>query len=128
MTEFPAAMEALKDDMAQAYYADQGQTILRMMRVECPVDTGVLQQQHGIEPPRKIPGGFLIRFHALPYWGVFVSEGHGVIVPVRAKVLRFTTKHGKVVFTKRVRAVAPNPWMYRTFVRAGLQEAKRVFR
>jgi hypothetical protein len=127
--DFPDALEALKDDLAREYRDQTCPIILAMMRNECPVDTGVLRQQHSIDTGlRKVNGGYLIRFRATPYWGVFVSEGHGVIRPVRAKALRFVTKQGKVVFTRKVRAVGPNPWMYRTFVRAGLSNAKRVFR
>lgn len=123
----PAAA-AFRDELAQRYRDVTGPIILAMMRNECPVDTGVLRQQHSIDQVRKVTGGYLIRFRASPYWGVFVSEGHGVIVPVKAKVLRFVTKQGKVVFTRRVRAVAANPWMYRALLRAGLSDVKRVFR
>jgi hypothetical protein len=120
-----AEAAALKGDLARAY-RDQVAVpiILPMMRAECPVDTGVLKQQHGVDAVVKVGSSYVIRFRAAPYWGVLVALGHGVIVPVRAKALRFVTKQGKVVFTKRVRAVAGNPWMYRTFVRAGLSECR----
>jgi len=115
----------LRGDLAVAYRNINGPPILAIMRAECPVDTGILRQQHGIDQGvRPVAGGFVIRFRAAPYWGVFVGLGHGVIKPVHAKVLRFVTKQGKVVFTKKVRAVAGNPWMYRAFLRAGLHEVK----
>lgn len=38
--------------------------------------------------------------YAVPF-----EYGHGEIVPVKAKVLHFTTKDGKEVFTKRVGAI-----------------------
>lgn len=40
------------------------------------------------------------------YWPA-VNDGRGPVRPVRAKVLRFVTKDGKVVFTKFARASAP---------------------
>lgn len=112
---------ALADDLAQRYRDVNGPIILSIMRNECPVDTGVLRQQHSIDKTvRKRAGEYTITFRASPYWGVLVGMGHGIIRPVRAKVLRFVTKQGKVVFTKKVRAVPGNPWMYRAFVRCGL--------
>lgn len=126
---FPEELAGLGDELAAAYRTQVAvAVILPMMRAESPIDTGVLRQQHGVDQLRKVAGGYLIKFRAAPYWGVFVSEGHGVIRPVHAKVLRFVTKQGKVVFTRKVRAVAANPWMYRTFVRAGLKTPRRVFR
>jgi len=126
---FPQELVGLGGDLAALYRTQIAvAVILPMMRIECPIDTGVLRQQHGVDPVRKVAGGYLVKFRAAPYWGVFVSEGHGVIRPVHAKALRFVTKQGKVVFTRKVRAVAANPWMYRTFVRAGLKTPRRVFR
>jgi hypothetical protein len=125
-----ADIRGLLDDMALAYRNDVAEAIiLPMMRSETPVDTGVLKQQTRVDPGfQRTATGYKIVFRAMPYWGVFVQEGHGVIVPVKAKVLRFVTKLGKVVFTKRVGPVPANPYMYRTFLRAGLYEVKRVFR
>lgn len=122
-------VEHLKDDLARAYRDRNAPVILQVMRTECPVDLGILRQQHRVDPGvRKVAGGYLIRFRALPYWGVYVARGHGVIVPVKAKVLRFRLKTGQVIFTKRVRAVKPNPWMFRAFQRCGLYNVKVVFR
>lgn len=120
-----AEVEAFKGQLAGAYRNTTAPVILRMMRVECPVDTGVLKQQHKIDPGvRKVTGGYLIRFRAAPYWGVFVGLGHGIIRPKRAKMLRWVNKSGTVVFARKVRAVPGNPWMARTFVRAGLYDVK----
>lgn len=122
---FDSQVSAFKEDLARAYQERSAPVILQMMRVECPVDTGVLRQQHSIDKAlRHVAGGFVIRFRAAPYWGVLVALGHGVIVPKRAKALRFVTKAGAVVFTRRVRAVAGNPWMYRALVRSGVRDVK----
>lgn len=98
--------------------------MIAKMRANCPVDTGVLRQQHQADQPRRVSDGWAIKYRALPYWGVFVHEGHGVIRPVRAKVLRFVTKGGAIVFTKKVRAVAPNPWLYRSFQQLGFRSVR----
>ena len=120
-----AAASRFLDDVAGRYRDVAAPVILAIMRNESPIDTGVLRQQHSIDPGiRKVGGGYVIRFRASPYWGVLVGLGHGVIRPVRAKALRFVTKQGKVVFARKVRAVPGNPWMYRAFVRAGLREPK----
>lgn len=120
-------LQAFIGDLAGAY-RDQIAVaiILPMMRSETPVDTGVLRQQTRVDAgTRKVAGGYVIRFRAMPYWGVFVQLGHGVIVPVKAKALRWVNKAGTVVFAKRVKAVPGNPYMYRTFVRAGLRDPKK---
>jgi hypothetical protein len=70
---------------------------------------GVLRRDLHVErlPAPFFPGvrvGSHLR-HALPH-----HEGHGVIRPVRAKVLRFTV-HGRVVFTMRVGPVPPNRYL-----------------
>ena len=126
----PAVVRALQEDLAFAYRNQVAEPIiLPMMRAETPVDTGVLKQQTRLDPGfRRIASGYLFTFRAMPYWGVFVHEGHGVIVPVKAKMLRWINKAGTVVFAKRVKPVAANPYMYRTFLRAGLHDVKRVFR
>lgn len=121
-------LRGLMDDVAVAYRDRVAvPIILPMMRGETPVDTGVLRQQTRVDTGvRKVAGGYLIRFRALPYWGVFVQRGHGVIVPVKAKALRWINKAGAVVFAKRVKPVPANPYMYRTFVKAGLYNPKRI--
>lgn len=123
-------VRGLMDDVAGKYHDQVAVAIiLPMMRGETPVDTGVLRQQTRVDAGvRKVAGGYLIRFRAMPYWGVFVQRGHGVIVPVKAKALRWISKAGVVVFAKRVKAVPANPYMYRTFVKAGLINPKRVDR
>lgn len=122
-----AELQALLGDLAGAYHSQVAVAIiLPMMRSETPVDTGVLRQQTRVDPIRKVAGGYLIKFRAMPYWGVFVQLGHGVIVPVKAKALRWINKAGTVVFARRVKPVAANPYMYRTFVRAGLRDPKRL--
>lgn len=124
------AARALADEVAVRYREQVCVgIILPMMRIETPVDTGVLRQQTRVDSGvPKVAGGYLIKFRAMPYWGVFVQRGHGVIVPVKAKVLRWINKAGTVVFAKRVKAVPPNPYMYRTFVKAGLINPKSVDR
>lgn len=115
----------LRDEIAAQYVIQNRPTILRVFRAECPIDTGILRQQHAVRPPIKQgTGSYLIKIVAAPYWGVFVHEGHGWIYPVRAKVLRFVTKAGKVVFARKVRPVAPNPWMVRALTKLGLKQVR----
>lgn len=121
-------IDALAAETAAAWHRLIAPTILATMRRECPVDLGLLQQQHAIDPMVKTgPRSYLVRFRALPYYGVYVHEGHGVIVPKFAKALRFVTKGGKVVFTKRVKAVPANPWMWRALKLCGF-DAVRTFK
>lgn len=121
VTFFEPAINALCDDLAVAYHVVNAPVIKRSLQAQCPVDTGLLRERHGYGALRPLGRrNYVIRFRASTHYSLVVHEGHGVIVPVRANVLRFVTKTGVVVFTKRVRAVAANPWMYRGLRLLGL--------
>jgi hypothetical protein len=91
----------------------RGQRVLAVARREIGVDTGQGRASLQVRPLRP------------PYQpGVEVGSdlehvkhhlrGHGVIRPRRAKVLAFRPKGGgRMVFTRRVRAVAGNPFLQR---------------
>lgn len=114
-----------KDELARLYRDEICvKEILPLMREEAPIDKGLLRQSHSVDHVRvqSTGGGYLITFRATAPYAVIVGLGHGIIRPVRAKVLRFVTKTGVVVYTKKVRAVPGNNWMFRAFKRAGLRD------
>jgi len=47
----------------------------------------------------------------LPYADMWETTGHGTIVPIRKKALHFFTHDGREVFTKRVSAQGPRPFL-----------------
>jgi hypothetical protein len=122
----PVDVRALTDDMAEGYYRQNSGDIKAMMRAEAPYDTGLLRASHSADPPKKVAGGYLLRFRAEIFYAVYQHQGYGPIVPRVAKALRWVDKAGVVVFAQRVRAQPANPWMYRAFVRLGLRGPRHV--
>lgn len=124
-----AAYGQFTDALVAAYYERNCPTIKRLVQAECPVDHGLLRQQHSVDKPvRAGAGSWLIRFRAHPYYGVYVHEGRRTVYPVHAKVLRWRAKGGALVFSMKSRAVAANPWIMRGFLNAGLGNVRRVRR
>lgn len=50
-----------------------------------------------------------------------IEFGHGIIRPVRAKMLRWVDKKGNVIFAKQVRAIPPRPFLYPAY-EAGIRD------
>lgn len=50
-----------------------------------------------------------------------IEFGHGVIRPVRAKMLRWFDKNGNPIFAKQVRAMPPRPFLYPAY-EAGIRD------
>lgn len=75
------------------------------------MDTGRLRQSIGWSIHGSSPESMSARVGSNLEYALAVENGHGPIVPVKAKVLRFPVKGGGVVFTKRVRPVAPQPFL-----------------
>ena len=119
-------VEALKDELAEAYYRRNYATLISTMRQEAPKDTGLLRASGSIDPPRRVKGGYLLRFRFVAPYAWFVHEGHGVIVPKTARALRWVTKQGVVVFAQRVRPVKARPWLFTGFRRLGFRKVRRL--
>lgn len=115
-----------KASLAKEYHRRNGPVLLRLVREDQPLDTGELRQSTSIDPPRFIAGQWVLRFRATAKHARVVYKGHGVIVPKVAKALRFVTKTGRVVYTKRVRAVKGVPYFYNTFRRIGFRSIRRT--
>lgn len=90
----------------------------RNVAIESPVDHG------------RLRSSWQLRRTGIYAWEVYsgvdyvehVIRGHGEIVPVRAKVLRFRPKgSGQFVFAHRVRAVPPNPFIDRAVTKTELR-------
>lgn len=115
-----------KAQLAEAYYRANYSALLRIIRFDQPFDTGLLRASTSIDPPKFIAGVWVLRFRAKARHARVVYKGHGVIVPKVAKALRFVTKTGQVVYTKRVRAVKGNPYFYNSFRRIGFRSIRRT--
>lgn len=79
----------------------------------CSVDTGRLRSSLHTSPPRRRGRFLTVRSGTNVKYARFVHDGHGEIRPRRAKALRFKTRGGRVVFTRRVRARKGNPFLAR---------------
>ena len=121
------ALRNLGQEMADAYAAQVAPAVVRALDAEAPATAdGAPRRHHGDRPVRS-GAGWLLRFRARPGGGVAVHEGHPVIVPVRAKQLRFVV-NGKVVYANSVPAAPGNPWLYRGMIRAGFTGVHRTRR
>lgn len=130
------ALLRLEDEMTAKYHRERSPTILLLMQIETPVDTGALRLSGRVDPTLYRQGrDRIIRFrfdrNGDPA-GVSVAQiifaGRGEIRPVRARALRWVTKRGVVVFATRSRAVAPNRWPLRVFFRLGFRDARVAYR
>jgi hypothetical protein len=86
---------------------------------ESPVDKGRLQKWK-----LKKVNDWEYKIHDGPEYALHVALGTGIygkhkrpIVPVRAKMLRFKTKSGNIVFAKSVKGQKPNPYHERGVAR-----------
>jgi hypothetical protein len=122
----PGVMRQLQDDMVAEYHRTSVPQILAAMRAAAPFDTGLTSISHLVDRPKRIAGGFLIRFRVATSYAIYPHQGHGEIRPVRGKALRWVNKQGVVVFARRVRPVAANPWLYRAFARVGLRDPRHL--
>lgn len=87
-----------------------GSTTATVARLKAPVDTGRLRQSIQTDmisrPPR-----LTARVSAPVNYAVFVHEGHGLILPRRARILSWVQRGGRRVFARRVRPVAGRPFL-----------------
>lgn len=120
----PAAVEALLRETANAYWAKNASTITAGHRLQAPIDTGLLRASHVLEPPERTSYGFVMRLLVKAPYAWFVHHGHGWIYPIHAKALRWVTKAGVVVFAKKVKPLAGNPWTVRAWVMMGFKKVK----
>jgi hypothetical protein len=125
-----AALKALEQDLAEAYFRGPAHVVLREMQRESPVRTGLMRASHAVDRPRRVGVDWLIRYRVkadrsgFPY-PIAVHNGRGWVYPVRKKALRWVTRAGAVVFAKSARPSRPNPWLWRTFVRLGFRNVTR---
>lgn len=116
----PRAVERLKDEMVVEYHRVKAPLILILMQIEAPVDTGMLRASGSVDPTIARDGNArIIRFRFNTHYVQYVFAGRGIVRPVRAQALRWVTKTGVVVFAKSSRAVPPNRWTLRVFIRLG---------
>lgn len=80
-------------------------------KILCPVDTGRLRQSIGWSMHGSSPETMSVRVGSNVKYALVVEKGHGEIRPVRAKALRFPVKGGRVVYAKKVRPVAGQPYL-----------------
>lgn len=94
----------------------RGQLVENQAKRLCPVDTGRLRSSitHELRQERGVP---VVRVGTNVKYAVYVHEGTGIygprhrmIVPVRAKALRFKVD-SKVVYAKHVRGVRARPFL-----------------
>ena len=116
----PRAVERLKDEMVTEYHRVKAPLILILMQMEAPIDTGMLRASGTVDPVIYRDGATrIIRWHFDTSYVQYVFAGRGIVRPVRAQALRWVTKAGVVVFAKQSRAVPPNRWTLRVFIRLG---------
>ena len=72
-----------------------------------------VSSQHGYREIKRIRDKLLgvMGVKDLPYADIWEKTGHGEIVPKKARALHFFTETGEEVFTKRVRAQRPRPFL-----------------
>ena len=128
----PGALVKLEDEMTEKYHREKAPTILLLMKIGTPVDTGQLRASGRVDPILHRAG----RDRIIRFWfdrfdrpnGVSVAQiifaGRREVRPVRAKTLRWVTKAGVVVFAQRSRAVAPNRWTLRVFQQLGYRNTR----
>lgn len=86
-----------------------GATCSAVAKVNAPVDTGRLRQAIDFEMiPR--PPVLIARILATVNYAAVVHQGHGVILPRRAKALHWRSR-GRDVFAARVGPVAGRPFL-----------------
>lgn len=125
----PGAVNRLTDDMTAKYQREKAPTILLLMQIETPVDTGALRLSGRVDPTLYRQGrDRVIRFvfdRSGEPPGVSVAQiifaGRGEIRPRQAKALRWVTKRGIVVYATRSGPVPPNRWPLRVFSRLGFR-------
>jgi hypothetical protein len=103
-------LRGTRGPVGRAMYSTGLQVTNRAKRL-CPVDTGRLRASIQTSPPGVNGRGIVVRSGTNVKYARFVHGGRGVIRPRRAKVLRFKTRSGKVVYTKKVRAVRGVPFL-----------------
>jgi len=87
-----------------------GATVSAVAKVKANVDTGRLRQSIDFELVSR-PPELTARVFAPVDYAEVVHEGHGVIVPRRAKVLRWRGRDGEYHYARRVGPVAGNPFL-----------------
>lgn len=118
----PGAVEALTDEMVARYHREQAPTVLNLMELAAPVDTGELRASGRLDSRIYRDGrDRIIRFWFDAEHAQYVFAGRREVRPVRAQALRWVTKGGVVVFATRSRAVAPNRWTLRVFNQLGFR-------
>lgn len=117
-----ANVRALMDSQQGPAVLDMERRLIRIQndaKRRCPVDTGRLRNSisHEIVVER---GALVGRVGTNVQYATALHEGHKPIVPVTARVLRFTPKGSNVaIFRPRTRAVAGRPFL-RLALPAGL--------
>jgi hypothetical protein len=95
------------------YVDDQSRRLQNQEMIESPVDSGRLRASHDHTVERR--GNVIVgRAGSAVEYALVVYKGHGEIVPRKGQYLRFVVG-GQVVYAKRVRAVAGNPWLERAW-------------
>lgn len=83
----------------------------------CPVDLGTLAQSYTMVADHDANSA-TARIGTNVFYAPFVEFGHGVIKPVRAKMLRWIGKDGQPVFARSVGPQPPRPHLREALRRA----------
>lgn len=86
-----------------------GHTVATVARINAPVDTGRLRQSIDVEMisrPPKLTARIVVPVN----YALWVHEGHGLILPRRARVLAWQ-RGGQKHFARRVRPVRGRPFL-----------------
>lgn len=113
-----AEVEALKLRLANLYYAVNVRSILTIIRLEAPIDTGRLRRSHEIDTPRRDGRGFYLRVRARTPYAEIVYRGRA---PAQQA---FRVRPGRVVTIRPTKGRRSNPWFARGFVRLGFRDVR----
>lgn len=125
VTVFPAELEALYDDVARDYFDEINQPLITIMQEEVPVDTGLLQSRHRrlqVIRQRKV---WIGRWVAPTGYDLFVHDGTGERAKASAGPQTVKRLNARVVVRSH-RGQRANPWLYRSLVRIGFQNARWI--
>lgn len=116
--------EAIKVGMQKGIAYATGE-ITNKAVANAPRVYGTLKRSIHAEITGELGGGFtgrVIQDSKVAKYGVWVHEGTGIygphgtpIVPVKAKMLRWKTRDGKVMVKRSVKGQKPNPYMKKAF-------------
>lgn len=108
----PGALRAVLTRATLKELTKVGELATMYAKLFCPVDQGALRASIHYSIEGGSPETMSVRIGSNLDYALSVEEGHGPIVPTKpGGVLRFPVKGGRIVYTKRVRPVAAQPYL-----------------